>query len=426
MLGLTASEAKAYLAVVKLGLCRVSQIASEGQLQRTEVYRFMPRLVSMGLIQETLDRPKRYRCSTFQDAIDPLTKKIATQLENITRESKQLVAQLESLKSTAETRDQPLVVVIDGIRDARRNFREAVTSAQSEVWMVAGARAMRQVLRLDIAHLSKMAASKNLKVRVVLEVDKMNAKRLMKLPSQVEIRHYQPLFDVHLYAIDDRSLAVGLEPPSEKHPDSVSQLVTTHKPVIGMLREFFNSLWNQAIPLDVRLAMLKSQGRLRGETRILWGRDMIHRQAADWHLRAKGEILDILTRHGPSRVLARFKEALLAARERGVRTRIICSLCRENLAAVKELSTIAEVRDVETPFGMGVAILDESEAMIDYISPDSPDIKASGADVGVYTTSEDIVSDLRHMFEFMWKHSTPIEKQLRKLTGEGSNEVLHP
>ena len=58
-LGLTTHEAQAYLAAVKLGLSTAVQIAREADLQRTEIYHRMSRLASLGLVDETLDKPAR-------------------------------------------------------------------------------------------------------------------------------------------------------------------------------------------------------------------------------------------------------------------------------------------------------------------------------------------------------------------------------
>lgn len=76
--GLTAGEARAYLAVIKLGPARVLDIARESGLQRTQVYHLMQRLASMRLVEETIDRPKRYRPSSVQEGLRPLISYNAT------------------------------------------------------------------------------------------------------------------------------------------------------------------------------------------------------------------------------------------------------------------------------------------------------------------------------------------------------------
>ncbi len=82
---------------------------------------------------------------------------------------------------------------------------------------------------------------------------------------------------------------------------------------------------------------------------------------------------------------------------------------------MKELSRIAEVRHVECRFGFGAAILDESEAIIHHIHPDSPALASSAADVALHTTNQLIVRDMLTMFKFFWLHSIPAETKLREL-----------
>jgi len=50
-LGLTENEAKTYLAVVRFASCKVAEIQHMTGLHRPEIYRIMPRLVSLKLVE---------------------------------------------------------------------------------------------------------------------------------------------------------------------------------------------------------------------------------------------------------------------------------------------------------------------------------------------------------------------------------------
>ena len=50
--GLTHNQAKVYLAIAQLGLASVSQASKASNVRREDVYRIMPKLEKMGLIEK--------------------------------------------------------------------------------------------------------------------------------------------------------------------------------------------------------------------------------------------------------------------------------------------------------------------------------------------------------------------------------------
>ncbi len=274
-LGLSGSEAKAYLALAKLGLCRVTQIAREAQLQRTEIYRLMRSLVSKGLVLETLDSPRRYRPADFDAAINDVSRKLITKLDTIKHQSRQLVAKLQTHSRTAKQKDEPQVIVIGGTRQIRRNFREMLASAEKDVQIIAGAKAFARSTESDIRCILGNVSSRNLRARAILEVDRGSVKRIKKLASLVEIRHHQGL-DSYVYCIDDRCAGVGLASAAEGSHGRSSELFVTHPTWVATMRRFFDALWNQASPLASRVAVLDGSRHSPQQTNLIWGREQIH------------------------------------------------------------------------------------------------------------------------------------------------------
>ena len=82
---------------------------------------------------------------------------------------------------------------------------------------------------------------------------------------------------------------------------------------------------------------------------------------------------------------------------------------------MKKLSTIAEVRHVDRPFGIGIIILDRSDALIHYVEPDSADLTTTAADVALHTTDPPVDKNFLHMFDSIWQNAVPIERKMREL-----------
>ena len=73
--GLTQVQAKIYLTVVRLSLATAGQISKASQVRREDVYRAIPKLEKLGLIQKALGTPLRLRATPIEDALAILIKR---------------------------------------------------------------------------------------------------------------------------------------------------------------------------------------------------------------------------------------------------------------------------------------------------------------------------------------------------------------
>lgn len=209
---------------------------------------------------------------------------------------------------------------------------------------------------------------------------------------------------------------MGLTPPTETDPSRFSEVLITHPSYVKAIRDLFNALWKQAIPLASRFAMLQGRRLLPSQTRVIQGREELYAQLpAEWRRKTRKTIANMTTRYGPVRILHGARETFWEASRRGVKLQLVCDVCRENVSAVRELATIAEIRHNNLPLSVSIGILDQSEALIHYVQPDTPDL-TSPTDVAIVTTNRNSIHDLRCLFDLVWDHSIPFERRLQELS----------
>ena len=68
-LGLTLNQAKVYLAILKLERTTASEVAKFSKVRREDVYRILPSIEKMGLIERLLGKPSRIRATPISDAL---------------------------------------------------------------------------------------------------------------------------------------------------------------------------------------------------------------------------------------------------------------------------------------------------------------------------------------------------------------------
>jgi sugar-specific transcriptional regulator TrmB len=422
-LGLTENECKAYLAVLKLGACTAVQVSLESHLQRTEIYPLVVGLVSKGLVEETIDRPKRYRPVDVKHALPRLAVRIRDRVDRIAKDSEQLAAKLEGFSTKAKQTPQQEIRIIYGPQSCRAHLLESAKSAEVEFWGMAGRRRPPHISNRLLAESLRLIASKGIKARLILEVDKENLKRVRKISAVAEVAHYQPI-PVYTYGADDKSVAVSLAEEPISRPSQTAQLVTTYRPTVQVMRQFFDILWRESTPFALREAIILGRRPLDSNSRITRGREEAYTQTQVMMNSAKDSIrIYNPTRFGPVRLLKGLGEALSRAHRRGAKIRAICRLSDDNVRAVKTLARSMEVRHTDNPIGFNMSIVDDFDAALYYVDPDSEELE-SRADYTIRITSKQGIRHIGNLFEALWEESIPIEGLLQKYEtslGESSN-----
>jgi sugar-specific transcriptional regulator TrmB len=364
-------------------------------------------LVSKGLVEETIDRPKRYRPVDVKYALPRLAVRIRDRLGRIAKESEQLAAKLEGFSTKAKQAPQQEIRVIYGPQSCRAHLLESVKSAEVGFWGMAGRSRPPHISNRLLTESLRLIA-KDIKARFILEIDKENLERVRKISAVAEVAHYQPI-PVFMYGADDKSVAVCLAEGPIIRPFQTAQLVTNYRPTVQVMRQFFDILWRESTPFVTREAILLGHRPPSPSSRITRGRKEAYTQTEITMNSAKDSIrIYIPTRFGPVRILKALSGPLLRAHRRGVKIRAICKSSDENAREVKTLVKFAEVRHTDNPIGFSMGIVDDSDASIYYTDPDSSELD-SPTDYTIRMTSKEGIRHLGNLFEALWQESTPIE-----------------
>ena len=104
------------------------------------------------------------------------------------------------------------------------------------------------------------------------------------------------------------------------------------------------------------------------------------------------------------------KESLLAARDRGIRTRVITELTKDNISYCKELATMVdELRHLD---GIkGNFYVNETE----YLVPASFHDKGKPASEIIYSNLAELVEHQQYVFDTLWNKSIPVEEKMMEI-----------
>jgi sugar-specific transcriptional regulator TrmB len=255
--GLTHNKAKAYLAMVQLGIASIREVSNTSEIRREEIYRMLPDLEKLGLIEKVLGKPLKIKATPVDTALFLL----------IEREKQLTEDKLSSLIDKKETflSDFKVYNLQSERKDSKANFslimpREAVISKGASM-LDAAKRSMDIVTSFDgvrmlqnmISNFDEVAMNavrKGVKMRIVVSTSEQ---RELVLRIQGE---YQKLMEIRYcnqslnhYTIVDYEEAL-ISTSTEPLIGNTPYLWTNNRNLIEILKVDFERVWSVSFPKE--------------------------------------------------------------------------------------------------------------------------------------------------------------------------------
>jgi sugar-specific transcriptional regulator TrmB len=247
-LGLTLNQAKIYLAVLKLEKTTVGQVAKFSKVRREDVYRVLPSLEKMGLIERLMGKPTEVRATPISDALSFLVAEEKNKTDERILGMRSTVQRL-SLKDWKQPPpgEETIYILIGEKKAILAKTAELINNSEKEVGLIADKLRIAQVL----AHFSdehKHAIKKGAQIRLIFEgetpdiVLKENVQRFIGTNSVHVKFHHEPLN--HFIMSDDKEALITTS--KESGLGESPSLWTNNSNLIGVLRTSFESDWKEA------------------------------------------------------------------------------------------------------------------------------------------------------------------------------------
>lgn len=252
--GLTRNQAKVYIAVAQLGLPSVGQIAKLSKVRREDVYRVLPKLEKMGLIERLLGKPTKLRATPVKDALAVLVK-------NEERRAREKVAVLKtktetflktfntnSLKLKLEN-EEPNFALLSQRDGILNKLLTVIRDSEKEIDMMCSTTKLVQFLHTFAEQLKK-TIKKGVKVRIISEVPEYGdflprvLEEYLSPGHSVDLR-YTDLASGH-YTVSDFAQAL-IATTTEGNMGDNPCLWTNNKNLVGLLQGNFENLWHNSL-----------------------------------------------------------------------------------------------------------------------------------------------------------------------------------
>lgn len=249
-LGLTEYESRLYLALVKMGPIKASEVSFFGQVPRTKAYGAIKELQRKGLLRTIPGKPELYAPSSPTEILMPLVNKLNREAKDSEDVVQSLALTYESNKSVK--REVPKVAEqfwqIDGRQSIYNKLSQIMSEAKKSIDYSTSATGLIRAYKAH-AEVLERARKRGALVRLLAPITQENSALAREFSAIVDLKPLdEPL--AHFVSVDSRELVVIDSRPDDIRTDGPSDLAvwTTSQLLVDLYDHLFRRVWD-TLPL---------------------------------------------------------------------------------------------------------------------------------------------------------------------------------
>jgi sugar-specific transcriptional regulator TrmB len=245
-LGLTLSQAKAYVALLRLQCATASAAAKLSGIPRQDIYRVLSELQTIGLTEKTFATPAKYKPTPLSITIAYLLENKAQAYKKTEANALQLLQTLaECTHETSQDSDAQFILIPPKKAVVER-IRCAIDRAQKSVDLILSWKRYAQGATSVYLKECMEACNRNVKFRVIAESPPKQAASLLettmlKKKPQWRIRYIPECPRTVLGIYDGKEVFIIIDPKADLHKSSA--LWSNHPSIIELSRSYFEVMW---------------------------------------------------------------------------------------------------------------------------------------------------------------------------------------
>src|SRR6059036_1939980 len=256
-IGLSRYEALVFVNLARAGATTAGDVARASGVNRVQTYRALEGLEARGLVEVTLDRPRRYAARAINEVFDMIADEKRSELEKLDAIRRTFLEAWPKLSGRAREAPTVRLQVIKGRAQIYRTLRQFVSAAKGEVLAFTTTKGLQRSYRAGINEALVAAMSRGVKPRLVTDINESNAALMDRVAANVPLRHVER--QRARFIIADRMSILAFLTQDERtiRGDGETALWTNSPDFVKAHLEFFEKAWGAGMPAQVRLRALR-------------------------------------------------------------------------------------------------------------------------------------------------------------------------
>ena len=256
--GLTRYEAIVFLNLARAGIATASELARASGVNRIQTYRALESLEGRGLVEVTLDRPRRYAARAINEVFDMVAEEKRAELDNLEAVRKGLLGAWPKITGQPRDGETRRLQVIKGRPQIYRAIRRLVGSAKKEVLAFTTTKGLQRSYRAGINEALLEAMRRGVKPRLLADVNEGNAGLMARVAERVPLRHLDRQRGRFIIVDRESILAFLVQDEGTIRGDAETGLWTNSTDFVKAHLDFFEQAWASAVPARERLALFRA------------------------------------------------------------------------------------------------------------------------------------------------------------------------
>jgi sugar-specific transcriptional regulator TrmB len=247
-LGLTLNQAKIYLAILKLEKATAGEVAKFSKIRREDVYRILPSLEKMGLVERLLGSPTEVRATPISDALSFLVAEEKSKFDDRLKGMRNKVQTL-SHKDWKQplSGEESIYILIAEKKAILAKTSELIRNSRKELALVADKARIIPTLS-QFSGECRQAIKKGAQIRLIFEGDKSDGLLKEKVKKLIDgasvLIKFNPEPLNHFIMSDDKEALITTS--TESGLGESPSLWTNNSNLMGLLRTAFEYDWQNA------------------------------------------------------------------------------------------------------------------------------------------------------------------------------------
>src|SRR2546427_11348349 len=257
-IGLSRYEALVFVNLARAGATTAGDVARASGVNRVQTYRALEGLEARGLVEVTLDRPRRYAARAINDVFEMIAEEKRSELEKLDAVRKTFLEAWPKL--SGRTREPPTVrlQVIKGRAQIYRTLQQFVSTAKAEVLAFTTTKGLQRSYRAGINEALLAAMRRGVKARLAADINETNEGLMARVSKYVPLRHVDRQRARFIIVDRDSILAVLIQDEKTILRDGETALWANSPDFVKAHLQVFAHSWASGVPARRRLAALRA------------------------------------------------------------------------------------------------------------------------------------------------------------------------
>jgi sugar-specific transcriptional regulator TrmB len=429
--GLTEKETELYIFLAKHGALRSGEIAKGIKTHRVEVYRLLKSLQIKGVIEATLEMPKRYTTVLFEDLLESLIK--AKQEETALIETtKQSV--LNDWKIISKIQPETFLekfTVVEGNKKIYGKILQMVNATKNHLSTMAKVSGLARAHQFGVFEAAFNHPLKSqIRYRFLTDLSEQTINPIKELLKKAyntgfDFKARNPDLGLKLFpnmiTRDDEEVLFFISPRTDKSEQNDKCLWTNCKSLVQAFSTVFDELWRNSTDLQSKIEEIENP-KSTPRKPIVEDAKITLEKYENLIRSAEKEIIIMTSAQNLKKIWNSREYQLQRFSSLGVSIRIMAPITKDNFGAAKDLSKFCEVRHVAASQLATTVIDNKYLFQFETSSPGEEELEY--ASPPFYSEDFEYVGKVKVMLDDLWRNArTPSPITLEALTQSPINRL---